>query len=56
MAGVKLLVVPFQHCYIFVAPEYGVSLGEDAYLSRTAAVGGFNTGGFAVTGGLLFNF
>lgn len=55
-AGMKLLVVPFQHCYIFIAPEYGISLGEDTYLNRTAAVGDFKTGGFAVTGGLLFSF
>ncbi len=55
-AGIKLLVVPFQHFYVFVSPEYGVTLGESAYMNRTASVGDFSTGGFAVTGGLLLNF
>ena len=55
-AGVKLLLVPMQHFYIFAAPQYGVALSQDTYYKHTAEISNFSAGGFSVSAGLLFSF
>ncbi len=54
--GVKLLLVPMQHCYVFAAPEFGVALSQDTYYKHAADIAGFSAGGFAVSAGVLFSF
>ena len=54
--GVKLLLVPMQHFYLFAAPEYGVVLSQNTYYKHTADISNYEAGGFAVTAGLLFSF
>lgn len=54
--GVKLLLVPMQHFYVFAAPEYGVVLSQDAYYKHASDIAGFKAGGFAMSAGLLFSF
>lgn len=54
--SVKLLLVPIQHFYVFVAPEYAFALSRDTYYKHTAEVSNFSAGGFSVSAGLLFSF
>lgn len=54
--GAKLLLVPFQHAYIFVAPEYDFAVGKDDTYSDIARLADINAGGFGVHLGFLANF
>ena len=54
--GFKLMAVPFQHCYVFAAPEYAIALNKDADFSKVADAAGFSAGGFVVNLGVLINF
>lgn len=54
--GAKLVLVPMQHIYFFVAPEYMFALSKDKLfesITNNSNVGG---DGFAVHAGLLVNF
>ncbi|MBO4800394.1 MAG: PEGA domain-containing protein [Bacteroidaceae bacterium] len=54
--GAKLLMVPFQHCYIFASPEYAFPLSKDNAFQSIAKTADLNAGGFAVHIGVLANF
>lgn len=54
--GVKLLLVPFQHCYIFAAPEYDVPVNKDDNYKRLTEISDIKAGGFSATLGVLVNF
>lgn len=54
--GVKLLLVPVQHVYLFAAPEFGVALKKGPNYDTIAEVSNVQAGGFAATLGVLVNF
>lgn len=54
--GVKLIFVPFQHCYIFAAPEYDVAVSKDDNYRRLTELSNVSAGGFMANVGLLVSF
>lgn len=54
--GFKLMAVPFQHCYVFAAPEYDFAVSKDAVFDKIADEAGFSVGGFVLNMGVLVNF
>ncbi|MCR4919620.1 MAG: PEGA domain-containing protein [Prevotella sp.] len=54
--GAKLVLVPMQHLYLFVAPEYMVTLSQDATFKNITDSSNFSADGFAVHAGVLVNF
>lgn len=54
--GVKLLLAPFQHCYIFAAPEYDVAVGKDDNYQGLTNVSNVTAVGFVATVGVIVNF
>ena len=54
--GAKLVLVPMQHLYLFVAPEYMVTLSQDATFKNITGSSNFSGDGFAVHAGVLVNF
>ena len=54
--GAKLVVVPMQHLYFFVAPEYMFALSKDNNFKMITNSSNFSGDGFAVHAGLLVNF
>ncbi len=54
--GVKLVLAPIQHLYIFAAPEYMVALNKDANFKTITDSSNFSGDGFAVHAGILVNF
>ena len=54
--GVKLVVVPMQHLYIFAAPEYMFAMSKDNNFKSITKSSNFTGDGFAVHLGLLVNF
>ncbi len=54
--GVKILAVPVNHLYLYVAPEYGMGMSKDEAYERVANNAGFSIGGFSVTLGAHVNF
>jgi hypothetical protein len=54
--GAKIVLVPIQHLYVFVAPEYMVALTKDNYMTAIDNAGIVSNNGFAVHAGLLVNF
>lgn len=54
--GAKIVLVPMQHLYLFVAPEYMFALSKDNYFNAIANANIVNGDGFAVHAGLLVNF
>lgn len=54
--GAKIVLVPIQHLYVFVAPEYMVALTKDNYMTSIDNAGIVSSNGFAVHAGLLVNF
>lgn len=54
--GAKLVLVPIQHLYIFVAPEYMVALSKDNNFKSITDNCNFSGNGFAVHAGVLVNF
>ena len=54
--GAKLVLVPMQHLYVFVAPEYMVALSKDNNFKTITDSSNFSGDGFAVHAGLLVNF
>ena len=54
--GAKIVLVPMQHLYVFVAPEYMFALSKDNYFTSIASSNTVSGDGFAVHAGLLVNF
>lgn len=54
--GAKIVVVPIQHLYVFVAPEYMFALSKDNYFKSIDHAGIVNGDGFGVHAGVLVNF
>ena len=54
--GAKIVLVPVQHFYFFVAPEYNFALSQDKNFKTITNSSNFSAGGFAVNVGVLVNF
>ncbi len=54
--GAKLVLVPMQHLYLFVAPEYMFALSKDNNFKAISDYSNVSSDGFAVHAGLLVNF
>ena len=54
--GAKFVVVPLQHLYLFVAPEYMFALSKDNNFKTITDSSNFSGDGFAVHAGILVNF
>lgn len=54
--GLKLLYAPFQHFYLFVAPEFDVAVQKDDNFQRLADASNITAGGFLAHLGLIVNF
>ena len=54
--GAKIVLVPVQHLYVFVAPEYMFALSKDNHFKTITDSSNFSGDGFAVHAGLLVNF
>lgn len=54
--GAKLVLVPMQHLYVFVAPEYMFALSKDNNFKTITDNSNVSGDGFAVHAGLLINF
>lgn len=54
--GAKLVLVPMQHLYFFVAPEYMFALSKDKNFKTISDACNASDDGFAVNVGLLVNF
>jgi hypothetical protein len=54
--GAKIVLVPVQHLYFFVAPEYMFALSKDNYFTTIDKSGIVSGDGFGVHAGLLVNF
>ena len=54
--GGKVVLVPMQHLYAFIAPEYMVALSKDKNFKTITNHNNFSGSGFAVHIGLLANF
>ena len=54
--GAKLILVPLQHLYFFVAPEYMFALSKDNNFKMITDSSNFSADGFAVHVGLLVSF
>lgn len=54
--GAKLVLVPLQHLYFFVAPEYMFALSKDKNYETISNNSNVSGEGFAVHAGLLVNF
>ena len=52
----KLVLVPVQHLYVFVAPEYMFALSKQDNFKTITDSSNFSGDGFAVHAGLLVNF
>ena len=54
--GLKILAVPFQHCYLFVAPEYDIAFKKSNTYTNISNQADFSPSHFAATIGILANF
>ena len=54
--GVKLLLAPFQHCYLFAAPELAIANKKGGDFERIAEATNVSAGGFTANIGVLINF
>ena len=54
--GAKIVLVPMQHLYLFVAPEYMFALSKDKNFEAITKNCNFSGDGFGVHAGLLVNF
>lgn len=54
--GAKLILVPVQHLYLFVAPEYSFKLSQDDTFKTITESSNFSGEGFCVHTGLLISF
>lgn len=54
--GAKFIIVPVQHLYLFVAPEYSFALSKDDNFKTITDSSNFSGEGFGVHAGLLISF
>ena len=54
--GAKIVLVPVQHLYVFVAPEYTFALNQDKNFKTITNSSNFSADGFVVHAGVLVNF
>ncbi len=54
--GVKLLLVPFHHCYVFTTPEVGIAMSKSDSYKTISSISDVSAGGFSVALGVLVNF
>ena len=54
--GAKIVLVPLQHLYVFVSPEYYFALSKEKNFTTITNAADFSADGFAVHAGLLVNF
>lgn len=54
--GAKLTIVPVQHLYVFVTPEFSFALSKDDNFKSITDSSNFSGEGFAVHAGLLVSF
>ena len=54
--GAKLVLVPMQHLYFFVAPEYMFALSKNDNFTTISNASNVSGDGFAISAGLLVNF
>lgn len=54
--GAKIVLVPMQHLYVFVAPEYFFALSKEKNFTTISDAADFGADGFCVHAGLLVNF
>jgi hypothetical protein len=54
--GAKLTIVPVQHIYLYIAPEYSFKLSQDDKFKTITESSNFKGEGFAVHAGLLVSF
>ena len=54
--GVKLLLVPIKHFYLFAAPEFGIAMSKDESFNLVANESNFSPDGFAASLGVMFFF
>ena len=54
--GAKLTIVPVQHIYLFIAPEYSFKLSQDDMFKTITENSNFKGEGFTVLAGLLVSF
>jgi hypothetical protein len=54
--GVKLMLVPVQHVYLFAMPELGIGLTADDNFTKIADAAGFSTTSIGATFGVLVSF
>jgi hypothetical protein len=54
--GAKIVLVPMQHLYFFVAPEYMFALSKDNNFKTIENASNVSADGFGVHVGLLVNF
>ena len=54
--GLKLLLTPFRHCYVFAAPEYSVGVITDDNYQRLTELSNVTAGGFTANVGIMISF
>jgi hypothetical protein len=54
--GFKVLAVPMQHIYLFVAPEFDIAVSKSKDYEAIADNADFSAGGFVMHAGVLVNF
>ena len=56
MLGLKLVMVPFQHCALFISPEYDIALSKNNSYKNISKTAGFDASRFSIALGALFTF
>lgn len=54
--GARLSIIPVQHLYLFVTPEFSFKITQDNYFKAITESSNFKGDGFAVHAGLLVSF
>lgn len=54
--GARLSIIPVQHLFLFVTPEFSFKISQDDYYKAITECGSFKGDGFAVHAGLLIYF
>ena len=54
--GLKLVMVPFQHCALFISPEYDIALSKNNSYTNISKMAGFDASRFSIALGALFTF
>ena len=54
--GLKVVMVPFQHCALFISPEYDIALSRNKAYTNISKAAGFDASRFSIALGALFTF